>query len=396
MKLKQQPDDFQVEEITRVVAGVEGPFGFYRLEKRGWTTPDAIAVVRKRWGIDPRRISYGGLKDRHALTVQYLTIFHGPRRGLNQQGVRVDYLGQVAAPYASSDIERNHFQLTVRDLDAATHPELEAALARLATEGVPNYFDDQRFGSVSEDGGEFIARLLVRGQFEEALRLALVAPYEHDRAAQKTEKRHLEAHWGDWAKLTQILPHGDTWRVIEYLRVRADDFRGALALLRPELRTLYLSAYQSHLWNRLLAAWLRRHCPAECLRPVALRLGEVPFHVGLEEDNFRGLSALSLPLLSARLKIADDDPLFPMVQEVMAEEGLTLRDMQVRGIREMFFSRGERPALCLPEGLSHAFEDDELRSGRQKLLLSFDLPRGSYATLIVKRLFGRDGADPIP
>ena len=388
MKLKQQPEDFQVEEISRVVAGAEGPFAFYRLEKRGWTTPDAVAVVRRRWGVEPQRISYGGLKDRHARTVQYLTIFHGPRRGLKQQDIHVEYLGQVEAAYASSDIDRNHFQLTVRDLEADARQGLEAELALLSVEGVPNYFDDQRFGSVAGIEGEFIARLLVKGRCEGALRLALVAPYEHDRAAQKSEKRLLEAHWGDWATLTRKLAPGDTWRLIEYLRVRADDYRGALAQLRPDLRTLYLSAYQSHLWNRLLAAWLRRHCQADRLRPVALRLGEVPFHAGLEEETLRQLAALSLPLMSARLKLADEDPLAALVQEVMAEEGLALRDMQVRGIRELFFSRGERPALCLPTGLQHSFEDDELRSGRHKLRLGFDLPRGSYATLIVKRLFG--------
>ena len=59
----------------------------------------------------------------------------------------------------------------------------------LCAKGVPNYFDDQRFGSVAGEGGEFIARLLVQGRFEDALRLALAAPYEYDRAAQKKEKR---------------------------------------------------------------------------------------------------------------------------------------------------------------------------------------------------------------
>jgi tRNA pseudouridine13 synthase len=149
MKLKQQPEDFQVEELTRIIAGATGPFAFYRLEKRGWTTPDAIEVIRRRWGITPRRLSFGGLKDRHALTVQYLTIFHGPRRGLEQQGIRVEYLGQIESPYSSQDIDRNRFRMTVRELPSHTLPSAEAELTRLTTEGVPNYFDDQRFGSVS-------------------------------------------------------------------------------------------------------------------------------------------------------------------------------------------------------------------------------------------------------
>ncbi len=166
MKLKQQPDDFQVEEIT-AIAPTRGPFALYRLEKRGWSTPDALAALRRRWNIEPRRISYGGLKDRHAWTVQYLTIFHGPRRGLHHHDVTAQYLGQVAAPYSSRDIQANRFRLTLRDLSPDSRPAIEERLRALAHEGVPNYFDDQRFGSVAGEGGEFIARLLVQGRFEE-------------------------------------------------------------------------------------------------------------------------------------------------------------------------------------------------------------------------------------
>src|SRR3954452_22694139 len=115
MKLKQSPDDFQVEELTDIRPGA-GPFALYRLSKRGWSTPDALAAVRRRWQLDLRRLSYGGLKDRHAATVQYLTVFRGPKRDLTHHGVEVRYLGQVPAAYTSQDIRANRFRLTLRDL----------------------------------------------------------------------------------------------------------------------------------------------------------------------------------------------------------------------------------------------------------------------------------------
>jgi tRNA pseudouridine13 synthase len=80
----------------------------------------------------------------------------------------------------------------------------------------------------------------------------------------------------------------------------------------------------------------------------------------------------------------ESDPLYPLVREVLAEESLELRDLQVRGIREMFFSRGERAALCVPNGLTAEFADDDLHPRRLKAMLAFDLPRGCYATLIIK------------
>lgn len=385
MKVKQRPEDFQVEELTDLAPGNQGDFALYRLEKRGWSTPDAIALVRRRWKIEPRRISYGGLKDRHACTVQYLTIFHGPRRGLKQADITVQHLGQVAREYTSQDIRANRFRLTLRAMTAGAIGKAQQALEEVRAQGVPNYFDDQRFGSVSPDG-EFFAKLMVLGRFEEALRLALTAPYDFDRAEQKKEKALLRSGWGDWAGLKERLLKGEARRLIEYLHRRPTDFRGALIQLRPELRSLYLSAYQSHLWNRMLARWLRQHCWTEQLIPVLLRLGEVPMHRGLTPELIPLLRDLKLPLPSARLQMDSTDPRMILAQEILAEEGLELPAMKVKGVREMFFSRGERAALCVPAGLDHRADADELHAGHSKLMLTFELPRGCYATILVKRI----------
>jgi tRNA pseudouridine13 synthase len=383
MKLKQQPDDFLVEELTDVTAGREGAFALYRLEKVGWATPDALAAVRRRWKIDLRRLSYGGLKDRHARTVQYLSIFRGPARDLRHHGIEVRYLGQVPEAYTSHAIRANRFALTLRDLADEEGPAIDVRLAAVRAQGVPNYFDDQRFGSVS-GGGEFIARHLVHGRFEDALKLALAAPYAFDRARQKREKETLLRHWGDWEACKAALPRGHARSLVDYLRVHPGDFKGAVVRLRPELRGLYLSAYQSHLWNRTLARWLERHLPPESLRPVTLRTGPLPFHDNAGPETLRRLEALALPLPSARWRPAEGDERRPLVEEVLAEEGLTLAGMQVRGVRDLFFSKGERPALCRPGGLTHSRGPDELHPGRAKLRLAFELPRGSYATLVVK------------
>jgi tRNA pseudouridine13 synthase len=385
MKLKQEPDDFRVEELTDVVPGDRGPFAFYRLEKRGWSTPDALAAVRRRWKIEPRRLSYGGLKDRHAATVQYLSIFQGPKRDLRHHQVEVTYLGQVAHPYASTDIRANRFRVRLRAIAATEVEAAERALDQVRAGGVPNYFDDQRFGSVVP-GGEFIARLMVRERFEDALRLALTGPYEFDRAEQKREKATLREHWGDWPALKETLPRGHARSLIDYLLHHPDDFRGAMARLRPELRGLYLSAYQSHLWNRMLARWLREHCRPDQLVSVKLRLGEVPMHRDLDDEQRSALASLSLPLPSARMRLAADDPRAEVVNAVLAEEGLEARQLKIKGIRELFFSKGERAATCMPANLTGRAEPDERHPGKQALNLDFELPRGCYATLIVKRV----------
>src|SRR5207244_771768 len=111
---------------------------------------------RRRWHLEADRISYGGLKDRHARTVQYLTIRQGPRRDLKHHAVHLIYLGQLSSPYSSRNIRANRFDITLRALRAEELVAAQSVLPEVRRDGLPNYFDDQRFGSV-EPGGEFSA-----------------------------------------------------------------------------------------------------------------------------------------------------------------------------------------------------------------------------------------------
>jgi tRNA pseudouridine13 synthase len=389
MKLKQRPEDFHVEEFPAVAPAPPGspggPFCFYRLEKRGWTTPDALAALRRRWKVDFRRLSYGGLKDRHAHTIQYLTIHNGPERDLAHGGFTVTYLGRLAEPYTSEQIRANGFAITMRSLSAAEVDRAETALPEVADVGVANYFDDQRFGSVAERNA-FVAREMVLGNFEAALRLALAAPYEHDRADTKGEKSILNARWGDWAAAKAELPRGHARSIVDYMVHHPADFKGACARLRPELQGLYLSAWQSHLWNKMLARWLTERVPADQLVPVGLKTAEVVMPRAMPDAVRAEWDALMLPLPSARVKLVPMAPWAGVVAAVMAEEGIALEEMRIRGMQKPFFSKGERAAKVPVANLTWTVGDDELNRGRRKLDLRFELPRGSYATMLVKRL----------
>jgi tRNA pseudouridine13 synthase len=385
MKLKQRPDDFRVEELTDAAPQESGEFALYRLDKTGWTTPDALAAVRRRWQIDFRRLSYGGLKDRHAVTSQHLTIFRGPKRNLAHERVTLTYLGQRGEPFTANDIRANRFTITLRAMSDDAIARAESALREVADAGLPNYFDDQRFGSVGGEG-EFVAKEMVFGRFERALWLALAAPYEYDRAEAKHEKETLRELWGKWPECQAKLPKGHARSLVSYLAAHPTDFKGAVARLRPELQGLYLSAYQSYLWNRMLAAWLTQTLGAANLTEVELKLGRVPAPVRVPDERRAAWESLTLPLPSARVKPEPGAPWLPLAEEVLKAEGLTLAELKVKGMQKPFFSKGDRLGCVRPANLSSEIGGDELNKGRQKLVLRFDLPRGSYATMLVKRV----------
>jgi tRNA pseudouridine13 synthase len=385
VKLKQQPDDFRVEELTDVTPGERGDFAFYRLEKSGVTTTDALDVICRRWRIDARRVAFGGLKDRHAATIQYLTIVRGPRRGLSQQHLNVRYLGQIGQSYSSDGIRANRFEVTLRDFSAADAVRVVNAVEEVRRDGVANYFDAQRFGSVAADG-VFIGKQMVLGDYEGALKLALTDPYEFDRAEQRGTKRMLRECWGHWAACKDGLPPGHDRDLVMYLLHRPADFRGAVGRLRPELQGMYLAAYQSHLWNRILAVWMEASLRAGQRLMIETKLGPLPMPRGLNDDQGSRLAATTITLPAARSPFDGAAPWAAAAERVLGDEGLAWSDLKLRGLRKPFFARGERAALIFPDDISAAALDDDRHAGRQAVRLTFTLPRGSYATMVVKRL----------
>lgn len=383
MKIKCRPEDFEVEELAEITLA-DGPFAVYRLTKRSLGTPEAITAVQRRWKLLRRQISYGGLKDKHAVTRQWVTIHRGPRRDLKQDQLSLEYQGQAAKPFGPQEIAGNRFRIVLRDLTEPAAQSVLAAIQQLATTGVPNYFDDQRFGSLGVSG-EFIARPWCQGDYERALWLAIADVNPHDRPHDRDEKRILKQHWNHWPECKAALPKSSRRSIVTYLVDHPTDFRRAFALLPVDMRSLYLAAFQSDLWNRCLAVWLRQRIPAEALDEVELDTGRFPMPRELPADVPAEYFTQQLPLPSARLHL-DDSPLLPLYEGVLAEQQIELRELRVKYPRDSFFSKGERTAVLQVRPETAQAGDDEEYPGRRKITLQFSLPRGAYATMAIKRL----------
>ena len=445
MKLRRHPEDFLVEELSRRATPTTGSLpdwsdpersaadspradgqkrfegSLYRLTKTGITTTDAVDLILRKWQLPRHRLEYGGLKDRHAVTKQYLTIRNGPARGFQTDKIDLEYLGRTDRPFQASDILANRFQLTVRDLSKDACAKAEAALPDVAT-GLPNYFDDQRFGSLlgsasarrESDGGDdapsnqvveteapsvsrrtlagtcqFIAEPWIRGDYERAMFLTFAEPYKFDSKDEKLQKQILRDHWGDWLLCKEKLARSNRRSIITYLCDKPKDFRGAWTRTRVDMRSLYLSAFQSYLWNSLAAARLSQTVPAEDLLSVQLKTGPVPFFSRLTDP---ALLHEKLPLPCARQHL-DPGPIQEFVDATLAKMGWTLRELKVKSPRDSFFSKGWRTVAVLPHELSGSSAVDDLYPGRRKLHLSFTLPRGSYATILIKRLFAAEAVE---
>jgi tRNA pseudouridine13 synthase len=384
MKLKSRPEDFEVEELADFPL-CDGPFAVYLLTKQTLGTPEAVTAIQQRWKLSRRQISYGGLKDKHATTRQWITIHRGPRRNLEQTHFTLVYQGQADREFAANDILGNRFAITIRGLTKNAADDIVKATLTVQRDGVPNYFDDQRFGSLGQSG-EFIARPWCRGDYERTLWLALADHNVHDRPDDREQKRILREQWGNWDVCKAALPRSSLRSIVTFLCDHPSDFRRAVALVRQDLRSLYLAAYQSHLWNQVLSTAIGEVVPAHQRFNIRLETAAVPFFRELGQEARSQLQSLLLPLPSARLHFADDDPRRALYERVLQNEALELRELRVKYPRDSFFSKGERAAVVVPGDLRAAVVKDDLHPGQSAVTLRFTLPRGAYATIVVKRL----------
>jgi tRNA pseudouridine13 synthase len=376
MKIKQKPEDFVVTELDRYELTKTGPFALYRLVKWDIGTIEAIRNLTKNWNLSPAQISFGGLKDRHARTEQIVSVRGGPERSFEGSAFRVEFVGRSRDPITRASFQGNRFEITVRDLTEI--PDL-GPVKRL---GVPNYFDDQRFGSLRGTDGEFIGRALVRGENEKALRLALASPSGRDRKKDRDLKILMRDRWGDWSGLAKDLPMSAERNVASYLAGHPGAFGFAFERLDQNLRILYVSAYQSWLWNRTLAAVVRK---LPDTYEVGYAAGKHVFYRTIEPAAHDRLAELSIPLLTPSEKLEGE--IAEIVSSILQEEKVEQRQFRLKKLAKTFFGKGRRDALMAPGGLTSTTADDELNRGRRRMTLSFELPKGSYATVLLKRLF---------
>ncbi len=385
MKLRRHPEDFEVIEKSSLPISHVGVFAVYELHKRGWTTLDALDRLARQLNVPRKSVQHAGMKDRHAVTTQFITIRNGPKRSFDDDSLTLTYLGQSSRAIEAEDITENQFRIVLRALTEEEHKRAAAAIPEVQQAGIPNYFDDQRFGSWFPEQG-FIATAWIRGDYEKALRLTFAEPEPLDDAEEREQKSILREHWGNWLECKSLLSRSHRRSIVTYLCDHPTDFKGAWACVNGDLRGLFLSALQSDLWNQIVSDRFATLCASEELSTLQLRTGPVYVPRQLSPEARKSLWQERCPLPSARLQLQDfPDP--EQTEQTLTRCGWTLRDLKVKFPRDRFFSRSQRAVILPVHDLRGQFSRDELDAGdRTKLTLQFGLPRGAYATMLVKRL----------
>lgn len=386
MRIKQKPEDFSVKESFRFDEVPGGRFRVYLMDKQKLSTFDAADRIQRLFGLKPGSISYCGLKDKQGRTEQLIAV-DGADVDVQDTDLRLKYLGRTDKPLSAANITSNRFAVTVRALDEEDLGPLNVAAAEVNRLGVVNYFDSQRFGSLKHGQG-FIAKDLIRGDFEAALRNYFAKPSELDRTEDAKVKAFWRDNWGDWNARVPFEGTRKYHRILKSLREHPDDYVRAFLQIDSAHRAMLLFTYQSYLWNEGVRRYLQLLLPRECLFPMPYQAGTLLFHRDASPEVLRTLREATFPLLGPDTTFSDDK-VREAVEWTLKREKLTLQDLRIEeASRLLFFKSEERPVLVFPHKLVLGKpRSDELNRGQIKVNIAFTLPPGAYATLAVKRLF---------
>ena len=377
-KIKIMPADFYVEEIPRYLPSGEGQHLYITIEKTGVATLKAINMIARALGVHRKNIGYAGMKDAHAVTRQTLSIDGASVADVEKldiPGIKIISAKKHRNKLKLGHLAGNKFVIRVRGVDESARPKAEAILSVLEKIGVPNYFGEQRFGR--RNNTHLLGLALLKNDLPEFLSELLGRPQAHEAFPAQTARAAFDA--GDWQSALDTLPPmlRDERAVLRRL-IKTGDPQKAVQALDRRLKRLYISAIQSHFFNRLLAQRLPTLTQIELGDVAYIHQGGAAFVVTDVTETQPRVDAFELspagPLFGEKY-LAAAGAVNERELTLLHDADLTLANFKVPGAN---LSGSRRPYRIPVTDVSLDWDEG--------VVVTFSLPAGAYATMLLREL----------
>ncbi len=377
--IKETPEDFIVTEIPAYEPSGSGEHLYLTIEKRGITTLEAIRRVAQVLKISEKEIGYAGMKDAVGVTRQTISLQRIKSEavlGRDLNGVKVLDAFRHGNKLKLGHLKGNRFRIVIRGVSEDSSSSVSSILKVLVRRGVPNWFGYQRYGI--HGNSHLIGNAILRRDWQAAVDSLIGDP-----------QSVMDDDWKSAIILYKQRQYSEAFKrmpkhcrserdIIQRLISKPDDNEKAFSSVHPRLKKLYLSAYQSSLFDKV----------------VGLRLAELDqiWQGDLAWKHVNGACFLVEDLSvdserASRFEISATGPMFGCRMKQPAGKQLLL-EQQVLDDADMKLDafdlgnglsvEGERRPLRVPLGEpSFQFEGDNL-------ILEFTLPKGCFATSVVR------------
>jgi len=393
-RLRFVPEDFHVEEIYPDLNYEGGRYLILEVEKRDWDTHHLMRELARQLRISQRRFSWAGTKDKRAVTKQRISIMNLQESDLSRitlPDISIRVLGRTNRNIGLGDLLGNRFRIKIREIDC---PNPEHRMERITEEifengGVPNYFGVQRFGDTRPITHK-VGEALVHGKLEDAIFIYLAMPFPGEPEATRRARQDL---WESRDILQAAKSYPGYLRyelaILNHLVEKPGDIAGSFNVLSPNLRHMFVHAYQSYIFNRILSQRMSKGLSLKKAIEgdiICFASGDLPDADKLQHVTPANLDAVNrlidrhrafvtLPLIGFESHLASGTE-GEIEKETLEKEGITMEHFRVAENVELGSRGARRPAL-MPVVPSIKMEGSCAD-------MEFFLSSGSYATVVLR------------
>ena len=394
-RLRSRPEDFMVEEVPKdIPEDPDGDYAIIEVRSRNWETNLLVREIARRLRISRDRIGFAGTKDRRAITTQYLSIYL-PKEDLQEiriKDVDIRFICRSKKRIGIGDLIGNRFSVVIREieLDGKEAERRVKIIEESLREGggFPNFYGFQRFGSL-RPVTHLVGKEIIRGNFDKAVNLYLAFTTEkEDKISREARLRFSRER--DVAKALLYFPKHLSFEIaILNELVKGKEPLDALQSLPKNLLVMFVCAYQSYLFNRILSSRIKRGLPlneameGDIVIPLG-RYGEEKELIPVTSRNMEkvnrmiklGKAVVSGAVIGYDTFLADGE-MGEIERKIMEEEKLDPRDFIIPEIPFISSKGGRRALLSKYRDFSYQSLDDSVK-------MEFFLWKGAYATSLLR------------
>jgi tRNA pseudouridine13 synthase len=356
-------------------------YPLYVLEKKDIDSNHALIEIERELHV---RLRVMGIKDAKASTRQYAGMektIKNPPTELKSTHTLLVLKGFTKKPLGKEFLAGNEFEITIGGARFADLSDFVPEIDRIG-----NFYGLQRFGS-ERLVTHLVGKEIVKRNFVRATELLLSYTTEYDTQISR-EIRGRCADPKNYREVLKMLPRGmDIERQILSALAAGRDAVAALRAVPINIRRLFVQAYQAFIFNRCLSAAIL--AGENLLEP---RVGDLCFEMEGPATFGRIIkfdpAAKTKMVPAIRMAGYTFQPgkgrFEQITKRIMQEEGLKARDFYIKEMQELSHQGGFRQAPLWSIGFSYR---------QDPLMVSFKLPKGSYATTLLRELVKPE--DPI-
>ena len=307
-------------------------------------------------------------------------------------------------PVKIGNLVGNRFVVNVRNIKSDIDVDLVEKISSYLTNnsGFPNFYGIQRFG-VIRPITHLVGKYIVKDDFEKAVMTYIGNPIKGEDEVSFIVRKNLE-ETHDFKEAIKTFPTYLNYEraILNKLVLDSKDFIGSLQELPRNLLSMFVYAYQSCLFNKILSERIKRKIPlnraieGDIVMPV--RKGVIDDKLiyvksnNIEKVNYqisRGKAVVSGVLFGSD-SVFSEGEMGEIEQKVIENEKIDHRDFIVPDIPYISSSGSRRAVLGILEDIKYDLKKDNLNKNMQMLNLKFELKKGCYATSVLREFMKAD------